>query len=390
LKDQCTQMPVEGERWLFDQLGQGVGICSQFMKPGSQSEIDRQAVERYMNWVVEFHRKLAMLMHISGEQPARGPEILSVRHRNTVQSGHCNVFIEDGMVVFVTLYYKGYNVSSNVKIIHRYLPREVGELVVWYMWLVLPFQQRLEALVWEKEVVSSHMWPADPNGCKWTTDRLCEALKRETRIAMGQEWTFARYRVMAIGISWWFLHGSTAFQANEREEKGDNEETAEVSIADEQADHTLHVAGLVYARRIMEQAGAVADKRQQFRASSTDWHRFLGFQANVDDGTKSRKRKRAPFEREAAEAIEAIKAIEATEEVEAVETIEPVEAVEIVAARATAQEPTLITASLVDFLASPKNGAKQQMTWSVGYQERRQVSGWARRRSKADARDRET
>jgi hypothetical protein len=173
-------------------------------------------------------------------------------------------------------------------------------------------------------------------------------------------------------------------------EKGDNEETAEVSIADEQADHTLHVAGLVYARRIMEQAGAVADKRKQFRASSTDWHRFLGFQADVDDGTKSRKRKRAPFEREAAEAIEAIKAIEATEEVEAVETIEPVEAVEIVAARATAQEPTLITASLVDLLASPKNGAKQQMTWSVGYQERRQVSGWARGRSKADARDRET
>jgi hypothetical protein len=207
--------------------------------------------------------------------------------------------------MFVTRYHKGYNVSSDVKIIHRYLLREVGELVVWYMWLVLPFQQRLEALVWEKEAVSSHVWPADPNGCKWTTDRLCEALKRESRIAMGQDWTFAGYREMAIGISWRFLHGSTAFQAEEREEKGDNEETAEVSIADEQAGHTLHVAGLVYARRIKEQASAVADKRQQFRASSTDWHRFLGFQADVDDGRKSRKRKRAPFESEAAEAIKA-------------------------------------------------------------------------------------
>jgi hypothetical protein len=58
----------------------------------------------------------------------------------------------------------------------------------------------------------------------------------------------------------------------------------------------------VYARRIMEQAGAVADKRQQFRASSTDSHQFLGFQAGVDDGEKSRKRKRAPFESEAVEA----------------------------------------------------------------------------------------
>jgi superfamily II DNA helicase RecQ len=49
----------------------------------------------------------------------------------------------------------------------------------------------------------------------------------------------------------------------------------------------------------MEQAGAVADKRQQFRASSTDSHRFLGFQAGVDNNEKSRKRKRAPFESEA-------------------------------------------------------------------------------------------
>jgi hypothetical protein len=43
------------------------------------------------------------------------------------------------MVVFVTRYHKGYNVSGDVKIIHQYLPREVSELVVWYLWLVLPF-----------------------------------------------------------------------------------------------------------------------------------------------------------------------------------------------------------------------------------------------------------
>jgi hypothetical protein len=42
-------------------------------------------------------------------------------------------------------------------------------------------------------------------------------------------------------------------------------------------------------------------------------------------------------------------------------------------ARVTAQKPTPMTASLVDFLASPKNRAKQQMTWSVGYRERGQV-----------------
>jgi hypothetical protein len=34
------------------------------------------------------------------------------------------------MVVFVTRYYKSYNVSSDVKLIHQYLLREVGELIV--------------------------------------------------------------------------------------------------------------------------------------------------------------------------------------------------------------------------------------------------------------------
>jgi hypothetical protein len=58
-------------------------------------------------------------------------------------------------------------------------------------------------------------------------------------------------------------------------------------------------------------------------------------------------------------------------------------------ARATAHKPTLMTARLVDSFASQKNCAKQQMTCSVGYQERRQVSGWARRRGKADPSDRE-
>ncbi|KAI0616316.1 RecQ Superfamily II DNA helicase, partial [Pyrenophora tritici-repentis] len=88
---------------------------------------------------------------------------------------------------------------------------------------------------------------------------------------------------MAIGISRRFLRGSTAFQADEGEENKEwAEEQAGDSIADEQAGHTSHVAGLVYARGIMEQ--------------------FLGFQAGVDDQRRSSKRKRAPFESEADEA----------------------------------------------------------------------------------------
>jgi aspartate/tyrosine/aromatic aminotransferase len=59
-----------------------------------------------------------VLMHITGRQLARGLEIISVWHSNTVKGRHRNIFIKDGIVVFATRYYKGYNVSSNVKIIY--------------------------------------------------------------------------------------------------------------------------------------------------------------------------------------------------------------------------------------------------------------------------------
>lgn len=97
-----------------------------------------------MKRVVAFRSKLLVLIHTTVGQPARGPEVISIRHSNPGRNQSRNVFIEDRMVVFVTRYHKGYHLKGEVKIIHRYLPRSVGELYIWYVWLVLPFQSMLE------------------------------------------------------------------------------------------------------------------------------------------------------------------------------------------------------------------------------------------------------
>jgi hypothetical protein len=91
--------------------------------------------------VARFKEKLAVAIHITSGQPARAPELLSIQHVNTQASRHRNIFIEDGLVTAVTAYHKGFHASNNIKLIHRYMPRAVGELVVWYMWLVLPFTE---------------------------------------------------------------------------------------------------------------------------------------------------------------------------------------------------------------------------------------------------------
>ena len=86
-------------------------------------------------------------MHISGGQPARGPEILSIRYRNSSKGEYRNIFIKDGSVVFIMRYYKGYHISGSVKVIYRYIPHAVGLLLVYSQWLVQPFQELIEAKV---------------------------------------------------------------------------------------------------------------------------------------------------------------------------------------------------------------------------------------------------
>lgn len=166
----------------------------------------------------------------------------------------------------------------------------------------------MKAMVWKKDAISAHVWPTDPSGKKWTSERMRNVLKRESRVGLsGQELTIQSYRDIAIGISRKFMRRSTVFhkdKGDEKEEEEWDEESMAAAIADAQAGHTSHIAGMIYARAIMEQAGAVADKRQQFRASSMDWHRFLCFQSAVEgqqQAAGSKKRKRAPFEAEAEE-----------------------------------------------------------------------------------------
>ena len=118
IRDQQSQLPVDSQSWLHKRIGSRPDLCQQFIRAGTVSGIDYEQMRDWLQQVAAFYSKLLVLMHMTGGQPARGLEILSVRHCNTVQGGHRNLFIEDRMVVFVTRYHKGYEVKGDVKIIH--------------------------------------------------------------------------------------------------------------------------------------------------------------------------------------------------------------------------------------------------------------------------------
>ncbi|KAH3516571.1 hypothetical protein KXV64_007585 [Aspergillus fumigatus] len=188
---------------------------------------DQLAIQQYWQRVAQFKEKLAIVVHVTAGQPARAPELLSIQHTNTVNSRRRNIYIEDGMVTFATAYHKGFHVSNDVKIIHQYVPREVGELVIWYMWLVVPFINQMSA--WQasqttlptptiQTTQTAHhawLWGPDPGtGREWSSERFREALKRETRTRLKNAIYIAAYRNIAIAISRWFLRPSAAFPHN--------------------------------------------------------------------------------------------------------------------------------------------------------------------------------
>jgi superfamily II DNA or RNA helicase len=324
LYDSRTKWPVDGTQWMLQRLTQDDPVQRQFINTHEQ-QFRTSAIHRYMQRVVRFREQLCIAIHVTAGQPSRAPELLSIRHRNT-EGGHRNIFIEDGLVVFASRYHKGFYAQNDAKTIHRYLPREVGELVVWYLWLVLPFVERFQAFHAEQQSYdhtsrtsqAAYLWPPDPHtGREWTSDRFREVLKRETAIGLhGYSLNIPAYRDIAIGISRRFLRVSSVFPHNVqdgRTTEGSPDDVDDESqmdhdqfmghIADLQAAHSSHVAGMIYGREVSEQAGTTAHRREMFRLSSTDWHRFLGFSSSEDPLARVLgKRKRSPWESIADEA----------------------------------------------------------------------------------------
>ncbi|KAK1046049.1 hypothetical protein LTR74_018029 [Friedmanniomyces endolithicus] len=171
LDDVRNQFEVEGERWLWRRMFQERAIAEQFVigdldhaKERSDIQWNRRGVERYRRVVTRFKEELMAVVHLTAGAPARGTELLTVRHRNGVEAKYQRgVFVEHGMMVFVTGYHKGFNASQNVKIIHRYVPREVGELVVYYLWLVEPFVRHFSLMVQEQEEFGTLLWQPKPD-----------------------------------------------------------------------------------------------------------------------------------------------------------------------------------------------------------------------------------
>ncbi|RGP76773.1 hypothetical protein FSPOR_6, partial [Fusarium sporotrichioides] len=98
-----------------------------------------RVLSSYLEVVDQLLEHLLLLIHLSAGLPARSTEILTIRHRNTAAGGLRNIFIDRGLVMIVIGIHKNLSQSQRLKIIHRFLPQEVGTLLIYYLWLIVPF-----------------------------------------------------------------------------------------------------------------------------------------------------------------------------------------------------------------------------------------------------------
>lgn len=218
--------------------------------------------------VDSFLEPLLLLIHLTGGQPARGTEILSLRHMNTVNGHHRNVFVENEMVSTVTTCHKGYNVTGSTKIIHHYLPKEVGELLVYYLWIVRPGATKLQLFAHHRTGPSSpFIWAKENVWECWDSSRLSRILRREFQAYVGMTINIPIYRHLAIAISRKRLSCGGLKRDHGLED----------TRFDWQAAHSPWTAGSVYARGLEEGAGHVEARKAEYRTISNEWHQLLGF-----------------------------------------------------------------------------------------------------------------
>jgi len=273
LMDERNEHLFDGSTWMVDRILGNTKLFDQFLlKKSNKPSWRGVAVVDYLNKVSAFLETLWILVYLTGGQPPRASELLTVRYCNTLQGEHRNMFMEEGLISIVTSYHKGYNMEGSTKIIHRFLPKDISEIMVLYLWLILPFKQFLESTrSTSKAPPSAFIWGPTKGSVdrkKWDSDRVCAALKRESIEILKSELQIRTSRQVIISMARKHIRGAsfTAIQ------------TPEDEIWDLQAAHTSNVAGSIYARGLHDAPGVIENKREEFRRISQRWHLFLGFE----------------------------------------------------------------------------------------------------------------
>jgi hypothetical protein len=180
--------------YLLKRARRGEGRWTMLKKKAGSHEVEwvKGQVRAYLTKEGQFLRKLMVCMHVTGGQPARGPELGSIKVNNSIYSAR-NIYIINGRVCFLTMYDKARKRRGNTEYIVRCLPDEVSQIVAQYLIRVRPFARALD----KRE--SEYLF-GDVRG-PWAGEELSHELSRTTKKHLGVRLPVSGWRHVAIGIA---------------------------------------------------------------------------------------------------------------------------------------------------------------------------------------------
>ncbi|KAK6591453.1 hypothetical protein H4I96_12363 [Botrytis cinerea] len=119
LDDERNQFAVCKQWWLYERMYKEEGLREQFI--GAAGKLKREAVAAFQRHVERFQELLWGLMHLCGGQPARAPELLGMRWKNTAYGGRKHqdrapVFATRGGGVVSVLFMAGFTVLGEAAV----------------------------------------------------------------------------------------------------------------------------------------------------------------------------------------------------------------------------------------------------------------------------------
>jgi superfamily II DNA helicase RecQ len=249
-------------------------------------------VRAYLRQMDRFLELMLGCVHIVSGQPARGSEIVTMRHRNGLLQDR-NVFVMDGTVMTVVRYHKSQSQWDKPKVVPRFLPPRLGQIMALYLSYLQPFREFLVVSVLGGGL-DDYVWSNEQGA--WNTDRLTKVLRRETGKRLGVELHTLDYRHTAVGIGRVMVGES--FGKGYQDEIGEIDE-AEVDEEEEDLIELQNARSTVmgvgnYSVSIDIVKHLSTRSIDAFRALSTAWHRFLGVDGQAEaaeEGRRGRKRR---------------------------------------------------------------------------------------------------
>ena len=240
-------------------------IVSFFVKRVTRGRIEwnKDGCITWLKRTKQFLSTMMTVMHIVYGQPARGAELETVLIRNT-KHGMRGIYWCNGRVMIMIGYTKPRSTNGKGKMIARFLPKAVGDLLVKYLAIVRP----MEALIAEEielqgfERYATNLFVDHEKA--WTADNLSRMFKSQTNkwgeVSMG----FQEYRQVATAFM------SKHLKQHDMDEEGDD-------VLDMQAGHSTHTASLRYAVSTSDADELPSDLLYAYLKASESWQALFGF-----------------------------------------------------------------------------------------------------------------